>query len=1248
MKRIKVIVFLVYTFFSCYAQDGYMQFYYLGIEDGLSQSVINCIRQDKYGFVWIGTDDGLNKFDGYEFTVFKHAPNDTNQLINNKINTISFHPDHSLWIGTEKGLSIYSQAIQSFVSPSKTLQNAIGKHQIYSIVHDKKGNTWIGFVDEGLLFYDQNKNTTQKFSVGNNAGLQSNSIRSMLMTSDGTLLVGTDKSFLVYNAGNGTFTEIKTDTAGVFINEIFEDHLHQIWVGTKTGLSKLDIRNKKLDDHISFRQDAQSNKVYSNIRSITEDEKGNLWLGVLDGGLIKYKPGQKKYTRYLHNPQLARGLSNNRITKTYLTRNNILFIGTWGDGLNMTDMNQKKFSHFEDKKPLLNFPSSVVYGIHQDNYKNYWFATFGDGLYHYIAQKDELIKYMNGDKNLKGKRFTTIGSDAAGNVWVGSYQHGVFRYNQQNGSFTQYLARGNHNLTDSIVTDVFLDNENVLWIGTQKAINKYIPKKDAFKTFAFHNMVDRNNKDFKATSICQDMAGNLWVAGNNQLYKFDKINEKFIELNNFYGDTDLFKNCFIYDLCPDSKSNIWLCTDGSGIFKYTPSKNKIKNYSQLNGLPNDVIYGMLEDNNKNLWFSTNKGLSFYDTEKNDFTNFDENDGIKNNEFNWKSFSKNDQGELIFGGVNGFTVFKPDSIKISSRLPVVRFTEFKVNHKNVPIHTKGKESTILTNNINETKNLQLSYRDYAITFEFSALHFVNPGKIMYQYKLDGLDEEWITVDASRRLVTYTNVPPGRYTFLVKAANADGIWNENPTTIKISIAPPFYKALWFRVLLLISVFFLFYLVFLIRTKQLKHQKEVLAKQVEQRTLELVEKNKKIEKQNKELAEHQNHLEQMVHERTHDLQNAKEKAEESDRLKTAFLENISHEIRTPMNGIYGFSQLLDNKNLTTVKRIKYIDAIKNSTNQLLSVFTDLIDVSKLHSNQLDVNENTFNLNRLLEQLYEEFNQLLRETEKPELELKLTKGLQDNDCNIISDPVRISQVLSKLIHNGIKFTVDGFVEFGYTVSGDTLQFIVRDTGIGISKDKQTLIFDYFLQEDLGHSRKYGGIGLGLSIAKGLITLLNGSIELKSEKGKGTTFYINLNYNPVVLDKKTGEERDFNTEDFDWSKKSMLIVEDEEFNFIYLKEVLQKTNAHIVHAKSGQNAIDLCRESAFDIVLMDIKLPDISGIEATRQIRKFNPNIPIIAQTAYAMAKDKENCMEAGCNDYIAKPYKKTDFIRLIKKYIE
>ncbi len=617
-------------------------------------------------------------------------------------------------------------------------------------------------------------------------------------------------------------------------------------------------------------------------------------------------------------------------------------------------------------------------------------------------------------------------------------------------------------------------------------------------------------------------------------------------------------------------------------------------------------------------------------------------------FNRWSFFKSNTGEMYFGGINGFNVFHPDSIKDNSSIPPVQITEFLLFNKPVII---GAKDSPLKKHISQTDTLILNYDQSLFTFRFVALNYIYGEKSQYAYMMEGFDKDWNYIGTERR-ATYTNLDPGEYIFRVKASNNDGIWNETGASIHIVILPPWWNNILFKIAL--GVFLLagsisFYR---IRLNKLKKEQQVLERKIKERTVELSDANAQLEErkeeitlQNEELSRHRNHLEQLVQERTIELEAARIKAEESDRLKSAFLANMSHEIRTPMNAIVGFSTLISEEDITTSERIEYADIIKDNSDTLLVLINDIIEISLIEANQLRMTKSNFNASAILLQLENYFS------------LKNNKGIDLNYVNkkddtklvLNNDPTRFRQVFSNMLDNAFKYTESGNIWFGYEIQDDQVQFFVSDTGIGIASSDFKNIFNYFHKLERKDSKLYPGAGIGLSLSRKLIELMGGEIWLESEAGEGSAFYFTLPYSAdkvSLLPKSKKESRRIHK----LENTKIIVAEDEPNNYKLIEKILQPTKAAIIWARNGKEAVDYVRKHPKIrncIILMDIKMPVMNGIQANEEIKKINKHIPVIAVTAYAYANDKSEIMQHNFIDYIVKPLKPRRLIESINKVI-
>lgn len=641
------------------------------------------------------------------------------------------------------------------------------------------------------------------------------------------------------------------------------------------------------------------------------------------------------------------------------------------------------------------------------------------------------------------------------------------------------------------------------------------------------------------------------------------------------------------------------------------------------------------------------GLSRFNKQSGEFVNFTVSDGLQSNQFSLTASIVGKDGMFILGGVGGINVFYPDEVVKSSKISHLVFTDFKIFNRSVRADEDqlDKFSGTLSS---DNPAVVLSYKDYVFSIEFAALDLISPDEIRYSYKMEGFDNNWIETDSKHRLITYTNLPGGEYTFLVRAARQPGNWSE-PIVMKIKLVPPFQKTSWFILLSILAIFVLVVMIISLRTRLLNRQRQYLEKEVNIRTREVKQQNLLIREQNEELERHRSQLEEIVELRTKDLMEAKKKAEQADMLKTSFLANMSHEIRTPMNVILGFvNLLLDNDGeVDKDDRQRYLSIINSNGYSLLKLINDIIDIAKIESDQIEIINTHFNLIELLKSLhfeYSESNKLIRKTFNS---FRLDFG-HLKEAFVFTDEPRLRSVLVNFLENAVKFTENGIIVIGARTDNTKFILFVRDTGIGIDPKHHQFIFERFTKVEETKEKLYRGTGIGLYIAKRIVDLLGFRIGVSSLPGKGSEFYIEIPHDRISSVTHQNQNNSAKKEFISGENRTILVVEDETDNFEYLRTILQQIKFTIVWAKNGAQAVDLLKErNDIDIVLMDIKMPDMNGIEATKLIRSFNTSIPIIAQTAYAMSAEHKSILDSGCNGYIAKPIIRRDLYKLLKKYL-
>ncbi len=933
----------------------------------------------------------------------------------------------------------------------------------------------------------------------------------------------------------------------------------------------------------------------------------------------------------------------------------VLWIGTNNGGLNKYDLYRKKFIHYTNQADNLHSLSNThVFSIHEDLSGNIWIGT-REGLNLFNKQSKTFTRFESNPDNpnsLSNNAVYYITSGKPFELWLAT-DNGIDKLNTKTGIFTSY--QNNPSKTNSLSNDVvrvlLYEKSGILWIGSWGGgLDKFEPEKNKFTNYPVDSSNLTNNV---VRAILKDKSGMLWLGTFGKgLVKFDPVTEKMTYYKGDPENPNKLKYNNVNCIYQDHNDKIWVGTSGGGLSEFDTKKEIFKTYDVKDGLPSSEINGMLEDEHGNFWVSTGKGISKFNPIEKTFTNFDIDDGLQAYVFYMNSCCKSKTGEMYFGGINGFNVFVPDSIKLNPYMSQVIISDLQIMNKSVHIDEKFNSRIILEKPLSETNEITLSYKEYIFSIEFAALHFASPNRNNYIYMLQGFDKDWIKTTAGRRLISYTTLEPGHYVFKVKGTNNDGIWNPKTTSLAITILPPWWLTWWFRIGLLIFIITVSISTYMMRINILKNQQIQLEEKVFERTTELMEANvlleekqEEISAQNIELANHRSHLEMLVQERTAELEKAMKKAEESDRLKSTFLANMSHEIRTPMNAIVGFSSLLKSKEFTDEDKEQCINTINNNCEALLVLINDLLEISLIEANQVKISKALFEVDSILIEIENFFN-LKKEKD---IDISFLNKNENKKLILENDFTRFRQIITNLLNNALKFTENGHIHFGYKIMENQVVFFVSDTGIGIDESEYENIFNPFHKVDTDKTKLYKGTGLGLSISKKLVNLMGGEIWLDSEVGKGTTFYFTLPYSSSSVPEEDILDSMKNI-NINWKDIKILVAEDEPANFHLIRKILEPSKAMVIWAKNGKEAVDYIKNNAFYqhiLVLMDIKMPVMDGIEALKTIRKINKNIPVIAVTAYAHETDKYEILKNDFNDYIVKPLKPQILLETINNFI-
>ena len=846
----KIIAFVLFVFLlpiynQIYAQDYDLTFNQLTIQEGLSQSSVFKIMQDSRGFLWFATQDGLNRYDGYQFHIFYSKEKlDSTSISNTWINWIAEDKDGYLWIGTSGGgLNRYdpkTELFEHYMNDPKD-PKTLGNDRVLTVFIDSDNTVWVGTDGGGLNRFNREEKTFTafKYNPNDSTSLSHNSVASICEDHEGNLWIGTvgggvnklDKTsgkFIRYHHEPEDPNSLSSDEISV----IFEDKDYNLWIGTKQGIN---IYNPQKDGFKRILSNAERGNSISNnyVRTITQDRYGYIWIG-LYGGLNRYNPQTKRFEILQKNPLDKSSWDNRIIWDIIEDKSGILWLGS-NNGI--VKISRTKFMHLKnDPDDPNSLSNDFIWSIYEDSKGAIWLGTHGGGLNQFNRSTGLFRHYLPNEKknSIPGKRILSIVEGQKGYLWLGLMGKGLARFDRKTKRFKSYFFDWGKNGTPGInnVWSLLDDKEGNLWVGTDAGLYLLNKKTSEVKSFtADFDSLNVLNK-VRIRSLYLDSEDNIWVGTYG--YGLFLIERESKEISNFTfdaSDSTALSNNYIRTIREDQNGTIWVGTSG-GLNKFLGKGSGFLHYSDKDGLPNNVIYGILDDEEGNLWLSTNKGLSKFNPENVTFTNFDVRDGLQSNEFNLGAYCKTHDGLMFFGGVNGFNIFRPADLKPNPYIPPVYITEFKKFDKKVKFDHP----------INFLDEIILPYNDNFIAFEFAALDYTNPGKIQYKYMLEGFDNTWIEC-GNRRYASYTNLDGGEYIFRVKGTNNDGVWNEKGAAIKLTVIPPFWERWWFKLLLTLIVITSTYTVYRIRVYSIHKQSEILQEQVEERTHELKQRNLQI---------------------------------------------------------------------------------------------------------------------------------------------------------------------------------------------------------------------------------------------------------------------------------------------------------------------------------------------------------------------------------------------------------------------
>ncbi len=1108
----------------------------LTIEDGLSNSKVNVIYQDYLGYMWFGTNDGLNKYDGYKIKVYKNIPGDSTSLYGKMVKGLYEDSRKNLYIGSNV-LQVYNREKDNF-DYIKLIDKFEISRMIRCLAGDRQGNIWIGTNNQGLFSYNPETGKISHYmrEPGNPNSLSNNEVKTLYIDNKGYIWIGTGNGLNIYNNETNSFRRFysKPDDKKTIsqnnIEKIYEDKNGNIWVGTSDAGLNLYIREKNEFKRIII---DESYRLSYRVRGFLEDNNDNFWVGTR-GGLYLMDWKNLTFRLYAHTEHPFSIMVHNSIYSMYLDMHGGLWIGTYAGGVNYIDTQRKNFvlySYKNDNEYFLNDP--VVFSFVEDNKGNIYVGTEYGGINYLDKSTGKFTYYINDPDNANSISSNNVKDmiiDSGGNLWIGTYGGGLNYFDTGKNSFSAYKNNpaDANSIQGNQVYSVFLDSRNNLWVGVRGGLD-LVSSLTAMKFKHFiYDPDDLNSFPVElVNSIKEDSQGRIWVAGINGIYCYNSLNSGFVNpFENFSGALNT-SEVIINSIYIDSKENFWLATQ-DGLVWINFSEKKIRNFNENDGLPSNILYGILEDDYGNLWFSTSAGLvkfinALTRPEDKEFSVYDSKYGLQSKQFKEGAFYKSRNGEMYFGGIKGFNSFFPHEIVKNKTKPEVLITDFYINNQSVEIGEKIFGDQTLKKSITLTDKIKVSHKIRVLTFELTAIHYSSPVHNKFAYKLEGHDKNWVITDISRRYVTYSNLPPKTYILKVKAANLDGVWNETPKVLEITVTPPFWKTLWFKISVIVFVITLALSFYFYRINRLKRQTEYLERIVRKRTKEIEEKNKILIKQTDQLNKTNTLLEQrqiyieeqakklkfqkeVLQKQKISLKDANTELVELNKTKDKFFSIIAHDLKNPFSSVLGFSELLTRefKDLQEAAKLKYLHAINEACKNIYNLLENLLTWARSQTDKIIFKPTTFDLKPLIEQ-----NIILLK----ENLVKKNISIEYEKCDynsVYADRDMINTVVRNLLTNAIKFTPErGKIEVACSKNGEFVELSISDTGIGMNAEEMDNLFKIekpFLKKGTAGET---GTGLGLVISKEFIEKNGGSISVKSEEGKGSVFYFSLPKSP-------------------------------------------------------------------------------------------------------------------------------------------
>lgn len=1188
-------------------------------EDGLCNSIVTSITQDKHGFIWIGTEEGLSKYDGLRFKTFKNSSADSSKLINNSVVSLLCDRNGKIWVGTYEGCQVYDEKLNLFQSVDLKLEGLKKKAvKIEKIFQDSRNNIWLSTSIHGAIMIQNNSQRSKHFffQPNNPLSICSNIVTDIAEDGLGNIwLTSSDKGISVYNPHSNTIKHYNRENGSLPSNQVLrviKSANNTIYCSIlKIGLVKLDARTDKFQAIENVNSIIPSKIIFS----LNQDAQNNLLLGTDGDGMLVYNTlNQSVY----HHPVFVERfyeLRKSRVHSIYTDRQKNIWIGIPTLGICLIKHSNAGFQTYRnfDDTPF----HDCINGVFVDNNQNILMASDGGGLIVFNRSnnfKKQFLHQANNRFSLPDNATLDVFVDNEGSIWVGTYTGGIAVMEGFSGKFTTYTTENTGGgLRSNNVRTITQSADGKIWIGTHGGgISSFDKKTKTFTNYlqtTDHNSLINNwvNKLFF------DKKGRLWIGTVYGLSCFMIKNGKFINYNT--QTNNKMSNNMIHSIAADGNGNIWFGTD-NGLNCLNPDNGDFQVFTTENDLTSNRIKGLVFTGKSSLWLSDNQGISCFDTQSHTVKSFNQQDGLQSDEFNSGCYRLSRQGEVFFGGTKGINAFKPDMINDTKPVNTIILNDLKLYDQQVLINREVNGRVILAQALNYMDQIDLSYSDKSVTIEFSTPEYFAGKKLVVSSYLNGFDTKWRNLPAGSRSVTYTNLAPGKYTLHLKTGQANGTLDSKETKLIIVVHPPFWKSWWATIIYWLLLGTAIYIVFqYLKNKSLKKDKERI-------------KELEIKKQ-----------------------------EEIYLSKLIFFTNISHEFRTPLTLISSPLERLLQKE-TNEEKVQLLSIIRKNSERLLHLINQILDLRKLDMRQMKVHAKLISVSNIVKDILDTFTDVAMQKN-----IELTFENKIEDTKVWFDPDMLDKCIYNIISNAVKFTEKGYIavstEFEKREGTDYVVIHVTDTGIGMPAEVTSKIFDRYYQYS-ETDKQHVGSGIGLNLVKNIMELHQGIVSVKSEPGEGSTFslYLQLgdanrntetNQPEIIENKEKTTEQKFtsisenadqvNIRDIQPStaaNKPLLLIVDDNTDMRTLLHVELKSDYKIIEAVDGVTAMEKVHSKTPDLIITDVMMPNMDGIELCKNLKSDieSSHIPIIILTAKSEMEDRIVGIDLGVEAYITKPF--------------